>query len=261
MNAYRFTQFIRHTHIHTNLRRVCVSTRATNFWKNKLMILFPLHTHTLQGETRVYTNRHLITDLSCLKAVLVGCAVQEGETLLCYLMCSLLALPASNQIPQITSAPCNWLCCCCTLLYPLLWIIQPHITTAILQGAPGGGYTHFLFFYFGCLSVCLYFLYSWLKYFPYWKVMQHVCRHTVRMIHLLLCNMYKCQWQLSVRWVGIHWWWGSPLMTHTGQMRTIPTRASWGFHLRKAGSVFLCVSSPPIWPSSALPLSFLVKKA
>ncbi|KAK2902693.1 hypothetical protein Q8A67_007406 [Cirrhinus molitorella] len=36
-----------------------------------------------------------------MKAVLVGIAVQEAETPLCYLMCSLPALPASNQIPQI----------------------------------------------------------------------------------------------------------------------------------------------------------------
>lgn len=97
MNAYRLTAYsLSDTHIHTNLRRVCTSTTATNFWKNTLMRLFPPHTHKHIHcrERECNTNSHLLTDLCCWK----GLQCRKARHC-CYLMCR------SDQIPHITSAP------------------------------------------------------------------------------------------------------------------------------------------------------------
>lgn len=92
-------------------------------------------------------------------------------------------------------------------------------------------------------------------------VKSHWLSAYVVVTHLLLCCECKCL--LFFNWVRIHshnQWRGSPLTTRSGQMCTTPARASWGLHVRKAGSVFhvrliptnLALSCPP-------PLFSLVK--
>ncbi len=68
MNAYRFTLFFWHTPIRTNLRRVCISTTANNFRKNKLMILFPPCTHT-------HTHTHTHVGFYGLRGLSIGVMV------------------------------------------------------------------------------------------------------------------------------------------------------------------------------------------